>query len=92
MDKVEDTTGRINNITKTLEINNITVTIGVKDRIGHLDIKILLFTNKRLKFTSGHLDLSKAFDQVRGLLIINKFSTRVFAHTHLRPLAAACTV
>ena len=40
LDKVEDATSRINNITKTLESRDITITKHNANRIGHLDIKI----------------------------------------------------
>ena len=46
--KVDSVTGRIDNINKTLENRNITITKGVKVRIGHLEHKNTIITNKSL--------------------------------------------
>ena len=47
LDKVEDSTGRINNITKTLQGNNITINNRTRDKIGHLAHKNTTFGIKK---------------------------------------------
>ena len=53
LDKVEDTTGRINYTTYDSGINNITITKRVEDRIGHFAHKNTNSHSNKSLFTSG---------------------------------------